>query len=418
MSVKVTRVDNLAEALEQLYARGQGVIKPGLARTEQLLDALGRPERRYPSVHITGTNGKGSTAAMLESILRGAGYRTALYTQPHLHHLNERFQVSGRSIPNERLADLISRLETLCQEHAIPATFHEFTTALAFAYFAEEQVDVAIIEACMGGRWDATNVITPNVSVITNVGLDHTKWLGPTKQHIAREKAGIIKPGVPLVTTERDPVLQQYFANVCREQRAPCRVVEPHSAVRALPLGLAGDHQYSNAAAALATIELLATTGLTVSTKQQEAGLAATQWPGRVQVVSQRPTVIVDAAHNRESVEALVAYLDEHLAQRDVLVLGMKEDKDVTPWTELVVPSFRQIIVTEGAFLPAPAERVAAQLRSHHADVTVIPDARRATAEGLRLAGPDGSLLVAGSLYMIPEALAYLEEHMHTDEAL
>ena len=423
MSVKVTSVDNLEQQHTRLYAKGQGVIKPGLERTQALLRRLGNPHQTYPSIHITGTNGKGSTAAMVESMLRAAGYRTGLYTSPHLHRVNERFQLNGQPIADAELAELIAKLDLLDQHHGIGATFHEFTTALAFEYFAEQQVEAAVIEVCMGGTWDATNVITPKVSVITNVALDHTKWLGPTKQHIAQAKAGIIKPQVPVVTAETDPVIQQYFANVARSQQAPLQTIDTTNRLtkhqetlagqtftyqdNVWQLPLLGEHQLRNAVTALVTLDVVATTWPT-SLADRRTGLAATQWPGRLQVAQTDPLIIVDAAHNAASVAQLVDFLDHHAPERSVLVFGTKEDKDLTPWLQQVIPTFQHIILTEGQFMPRSAKELAQLVQTIHQSVQAIASPTEATQRALELTPPAGAIIIAGSLYMIPEALAYL----------
>ncbi len=204
--------------LAYLYGLTRLGIKPGLATMEQLMEALGHPEKQWRSIHVTGTNGKGSTCAMMESVLREAGYRTALYTSPHLYLFNERIQINRVSISDIDLAVLVQEIREVCERENIHPTFFEFTTALAFLYFSRADIDIAVIEVGMGGRCDATNVITPLVSVITNVGLDHTEYFGPTKHHVAREKSGIIKEGGIVVTNEQDPQMLKIFHDAAQEK--------------------------------------------------------------------------------------------------------------------------------------------------------------------------------------------------------
>src|SRR3989344_4317484 len=197
--------------LAYLYELTRFGVKPGLDVMQKMMDALGHPENTFKSIHVTGTNGKGSTCAMMGSILREAGYRTALYTSPHLYAFNERIQIDRVPIADAMLAELVGEIRLICEQQDIHPTFFEFTTALAYVYFSRSDIDIAVIEVGMGGLYDATNVITPLVSVITNVGLDHMEYLGPTTAHIAREKAGIVKKGVPVVTAEKESAILDIF---------------------------------------------------------------------------------------------------------------------------------------------------------------------------------------------------------------
>ena len=424
MPVNINSVDNLSAQLEYMYGLGPSTIKLGLERTEALLASIGNPHDTFPSVHITGTNGKGSTAAMLESILRHAGLKTGLYTSPHIDTFNERVRINNQNISDQQLLELIAKLRHATESYNIDPTFHEFTTALAFAHFAQEKVDLAVVEVCMGGQLDTTNVITPLISVITNVGIDHTKWLGPTKQHIAREKAGIIKDNVPLVTSEKDPGLRTYFESVCRTHNAPYAYTSDTVAVTTLKetssgqtirvtgaiqgtfeLGLPGQHQCENTAAVLQTVLSLRQQGIDIPDTAIAKGLAAANWPGRLDAGSTKPFVLIDAGNNADSIDALRKFIDAHMLQRDVLVVAQKNDKDLTPMLDHIVPLFDHIIATEGVFEPKPAATLARRIRQKHDSVEAITDATAATKAGLKRVGNDGGLLVTGSLYMIPAAL-------------
>ena len=434
MSVHTTqRQSEYREALAWLYELQPATIKLGLERTEALLAAVGDPHAQFPSVHITGTTGKGSTAAITESILRAAGYKTGLYTSPHIFDLEERFRVGGQSISQPDMTDLIHELRVAMEDQRIDATFHEFTTSLAFLHFARQKVDIAVVEVCMGGLLDTTNVITPLVSVITNIGIDHTKWLGSTKKDIAREKAGIVKRGVPFVTAEKDPAIRTYLEFVAKKQNAPFYHV--HDQLAATPvsasaagqsfdvvkrsggeatsrfeLALNGEHQVANALTALTAVSVLRDSGWMVSDSALAEGVATARWSGRLDVVSEKPFVLVDGANNAQSIDALRAFIDEHMPHRNVLVYAKKEDKDLTPALDLIIPLFDEVIVTEGLFQPEPAAQLARRIEQKHSHVTVEPDAQKATARALESVDDSGGVLITGSLYMITEALRYLRE--------
>lgn len=428
----VASASALDDAIAWLYSLQPSKIRLGLERTEALLAGLGNPHLAFPSIHITGTTGKGSTAAMLESILRAAGYTTGLYTSPHLFDVRERFRVNGQSIAIDEVVALTKQLQKI-QATVPDATFHEVTTALAFSYFAAQSVDIAIVEACMGGRLDTTNVITPIVSIITNIGIDHTQWLGNTKQAIATEKAGIIKRNVPLVTAEHDPVIRSYLASVCATLDADCYHAIQRWEITALKsdwqqqsfqvarrrtsevgalytLGLIGEHQLDNVRGVLQAVDILRSQGWSIGEAAVIEGLATVNWPGRIQVVSTQPLIIIDGANNRDSTRALRDYLDAAVKRFDVLVYAKKEDKEYAPVLDLLVPLFDHVIVTEGLFRPESAPAVASRIRQKNQQVEVIPNAAEATARGLALTPPDGTMLVTGSLYMIPEALTYLRD--------
>jgi len=422
----------LTEQLAYMYSLERFGIKFGLQTMTALLAELGNPHLQFPSVHITGTNGKGSTAAMLESVVRAAGYTTALYTSPHLFAFNERIKVGGGAIADEDLARLIEGVRTAAERAKVSPTFFEFTTAVAFCYFAQKKPDLAIVEVGMGGLLDATNVITPRVSVITTIGLDHQFLLGETKEEIAANKAGIIKQGIPVVTGVRDPGVLDYFSSVCRERGAALHIGSRDIAIEALEhnrrgqafaatlpdgrreayrLPLLGRHQLDNAAVVLLVLEELRRQGMKIEKSAIQHGLAATVWPGRLELVSEKPFILVDGAHNAQSLLALAEFLTAPATKPpsyEVLVVGMKNDKDVAPVRDTLAPLFTHVIATEGAYEPMPAEALAAAL--HHSSVEIVTDPRAAAERGLAHSGAHGTLVVTGSLYMIPPALSYLRE--------
>lgn len=418
----------LNQQLEYMYSLERFGMKLGLEVMEDLLRALDNPHTKFRSIHITGTTGKGSVAAMLESILRTYSYSTALYTSPHLFAFNERIRLNNQSITDQELSSLIDDVRAAAEHAGVSPTFFEFTTALAFLYFARHQPDIAIIEVGMGGRLDATNVITPLVSVITNIGLDHTFLLGPTKRDIAVNKAGIIKTGVPAVTGERDVAILEILRAAAENKKSPLRHAltelktslihsNRHSQTLLIDglectLPLVGDHQRDNVATVLIVLDELSRLGLPVSASAIQAGLAATAWPGRLDVISDEPFILIDGAHNSPSLQALISFITHPSTKPDsydVLVLGVKKDKDLGIIKDNLAPLFRHIIATEGSYEPMPAEKLSWELNAAEA----IPDAAAATRRGLDLIGPTGSLVITGSLYMIPSALAYLRKTLN-----
>lgn len=413
--------------LEWLYGLERFGIKPGLAVMEQMMEALGHPERAFKSIHVTGTNGKGSVCAMVESVLRNAGYNTAMYTSPHLYTFHERIRVGGINIDNDVFLRLVAEIRAVCEVHNIHPTFFEFTTALAFLHFSRSNIDIAIIEVGMGGRYDATNVITPVISVITNIGLDHMDYIGPTKEHIAREKAGIIKEGVPVVTGEKDPQLLKIFEQEAALQHT--QITRAQDVVRVqqessdehgqevivsgeyagnVHLPLLGKHQLRNLETALAVISLFPSTSRPLSWESIASGIESTVWEGRMHIISQKPRIIIDGAHNADGARALAAFL-KTLDRHDVIVVAAKRGKDIADMAEKVIPLFSHVIVTEGSYMPESADVLAKRFTD--AGISAVrsePNVGQAILDGMKLAGPNGTLVITGSLYMVADALAYL----------
>ena len=421
-----------ADLVRELFPRLTGGIRWGLERTERMLEAAGRPQALFRSIHIGGTNGKGSVAAMMESVLRAAGHRCGLYTSPHLCAFRERVRLEGRAIGEEALVAAASRLWPVIERES--ASFFEATTAIAFRAMADAGVDVAVIEVGLGGRLDSTNVIRPEVTVLTNVALDHVQWLGPTVESIAREKAGIIKPGVPAVTGETDPVPLSVFRAAAAAAGASLAVVgeEDLSGIRtdrrgtdvtvateawgplALHVPLAGRHQARNAALAVRAIEALPP-DLHPEPRILLAGLASVRWPGRLQIeeVAGR-TWVFDVAHNLAGVQALAAAIPELALPRPLVgLVGVLGDKD---WRAMLAPLYElcdAVILT----LPptAPAERswdpaaVLAQVPAPHARAVRDFDDALGRARERSAAPGGGTILVTGSFHTVGDALIKLE---------
>jgi dihydrofolate synthase/folylpolyglutamate synthase len=417
------------QSVDFLYGLQKHGIKPGLDTIQALLDGLGHPERMYLSLHIGGTNGKGSTAAMAAAMLRAAGYRVGLYTSPHLVDFRERIRVNGDMIPEARVASLTDRVRAVCGTPREP-TFFEFTTALAFQHFAEAGVDVAVIEVGLGGRFDATNILRPAASVITNVALDHQDYLGRTIGAIAYEKAGIIKPGVPVVVGRVGAEALDVISRVAAERGAPlyrlddaftiegdspawCCYRGMQAAYAGLTCPLLGRHQLDNAACALASLEVAAACGLSVSETAVREGLRAVQWEGRLEIVEAHPTLVLDGAHNPAAAAAVAVYVAEHRAERPgarlVLVLGMMRDKDREGFLDHLLPLADDVIVTQ-ARIPraAPAEELAASVRERGRVAQIRHDPADAIRLARLLAGSGDLILITGSLRLVGEAKAIL----------
>ncbi|GBD16026.1 Folylpolyglutamate synthase [bacterium HR26] len=402
----------------------------GLERTAWVLRALGNPERRYPSVHIAGTKGKGSTAACLASILGAAGYRVGLYTSPHLHTFRERIQIAGRPIDPELFAELTAELAAantaLVAERPDwgEATAFELATALALLAFARAEVDVAVVEVGLGGRLDATNVLLPEVAAITSISYDHTQILGNTLAEIAGEKAGIIKPGRPVVSAPQRPEAEAVIARAAAERGVPLLlggrdwVVEgaparfsyrgPGGELRNLRLALRGAHQVENAGVALAVVQLLRERGLSIPEPAVRRGLAEVQWPGRLEVLRERPLVIADGAHNVDSAERLAQALRAEFAwRRFILILGIARDKDIPGIVRALAPLANQVVaVASHSPRAARPERILSAASELQPPVPAqeAGSVAAALATALGHAGPEDLILVTGSLYAVAEA--------------
>lgn len=440
------------KAIEYLYGLQWHGIKLGLDTIRRLMTVLNEPHRRFHSVHIAGTNGKGSTAAMVATILAAAGYRTGLYTSPHLIDFTERMRVNGAPIPPEQAARLTERIRASVAdlpagEAGLPVTFFEFTTAMAFLYFADSAVDFVVAEVGMGGRYDATNVLTPLVSVITHVDFDHQAYLGDTIERIAAEKAGIIKPSVPVVTAVDRPEAVSVIRTVCREQKVPLYQVGSDVHVEGttpqrfeyrgirwslsdLNCALLGRHQLSNAGCALAALELLEQQGISIREAAVRQGLLSVQWEGRLERMPPAPSgaaVILDGAHNPAGARALRAFLEESRPSRPgrlILVLGILRDKDIDGILAELVPIADEVVVTRPRYeRAASVEDLKRHLEKYAVAAARLPDGqgRRAVCvtvrepleEALRYVQSTAAavdlICITGSLYTVGEARSYLK---------
>jgi dihydrofolate synthase/folylpolyglutamate synthase len=424
------------EALNYLYSLTNYEMKAAAAyapqffdlrRVQRLLDALGNPERRFKSLHIAGTKGKGSTSAMLASILNAGGYRTGLYTSPHLHSFRERIQVNEALIPEADFAHLAAQLHVLAEADKELTTF-EVATALAFAYFAQAGVEVAVVEVGLGGRLDATNVIVPIVSVITTIGHDHMHILGRTLALIAGEKAGIIKEGVPMVSAPQARAALAVIEQVSAQKRAPLHLVgqewhwqgahhalecQQFSASRRagypapygslsyedLCLPLLGKHQLRNAAVVLETIEVLRGAGIPVSEQAVRQGLRRVLWPARFEIMGRDPYFVVDGAHNVDSARVLARTLHEYFpGRRPLFVLGILSDKDIPAILHQLLPQGQGAILVHPRHPRAADPRQLQQQAVPYGIATeIVEDVGEATRQALQKVAPGGLVLATGS---------------------
>jgi dihydrofolate synthase/folylpolyglutamate synthase len=403
-----------------------------LERVDEFLEKLGNPHHSYPTLHIAGTKGKGSVSAMLAAMTRAAGLRTALYISPHLHTYRERIQVDGEPISREALAALIAEVRPAV-ESIEGLTLFEVTTGLAFLYFARQQVDIGVIEVGLGGRLDATNVITPQVSVITSLSLDHMRLLGNTVADIAREKGGIIKPGVPAVSAPQKPEAMAVLETIAAERDAPLTVAGQDWTWEALQhnfeqqtiavrrtqtpsafddvytLSLLGDFQQENAAVAIATAAVLAADGHAWATPATvHAGLTQTQWPGRMEILQREPPVVIDCAHNPYSAETLAHSLKTWFPDtRWLLIFGASNDKDVPHVLEALLPLCEQVLVTRSHHPRSTApEALAAHCAELGREADIIMEPARALGAALEQLEPGLGVIATGSIFLVADVRA------------
>jgi dihydrofolate synthase/folylpolyglutamate synthase len=405
-----------AQAIQFLYELRWFGAKFGLSNTLKLAELAGNPHHRLRFIHVAGTNGKGSTCAMLESIYRYAGLRVGLFTSPHLVAFGERLQVDRHLIPKAEVVKQVKALQPLLREFPIDhhPTFFEVVTVMALRYFAEQGCELVIWETGLGGRLDATNIVTPLVSVITNVQYDHQAWLGETLAGIAAEKAGIIKPRVPVVTGTDAPEALEVLAATAAQNHSPLTLVTPPDTqlppLDNLQLSLLGQHQKMNAAVALAAVRALAPS-VPVPEHAVRVGLSRVRWLGRLQLVTHASgqKVLLDGAHNIGGAHSLAAALREYFpGMRPTLVLGILRDKDWSQMCHILAPLARRILL-----VPVHSERTAephglaevCRLANPHAEISEAPSLAAALAETVG----DNLVTVAGSLYLIGEAIELLQ---------
>ncbi len=405
-----------------------------------LAERLGRPDRAYPSAHIAGTNGKGSTSAFLESILRHAGFRTGLYTSPHLERINERMRINGKEIGDESFARIFTRLLELVEEllarHRLRAhpTYFECVTAMAFECFARERVEFGVVEVGLGGRLDATNILSPAVTVITRIDFDHENFLGHSLREISSEKAGVLKPGVPVIVAPQRPQAREVI--LARAKQLGCPVIEtsqafetkqeplPNGFVRALVReispgdafeiapSLPGRFQLQNALNALAAARELSRRGFRISSGDIAEGIATTVWPGRLEKLQSNPDIYLDGAHNPGAAREVARFLGQNFTGRKIwLIYGALRDKAVDEVAGQLFPHVAEVIFTEPRTSRAISAARLAEIASHHARTfTVISSAEQALDQALAEAAPGDAIFITGSLYLVGQLQHYWKQ--------
>jgi dihydrofolate synthase/folylpolyglutamate synthase len=432
----MTNTDAYQQTLDYLYSYVDFSMTRGhryspdqfdLGRMRELMRQLGNPESHYPSIHIAGTKGKGSVAAMCESVLMAAGYKTGLYTSPHLHDYAERIQINGSPIPHDDLIRLVEENKPVFESIAELTTF-EITTSLGFLYFQQQNVEAAVLEVGLGGRLDATNVVLPSVTVITSLSYDHTALLGNTLAEIAGEKAGIIKPGIPVVVSPQEQEAIEVIKRIAAERSAPLiqmgkdylfepgthtleeqrlkvwqlRKNQSDGKAAHLSIPLLGRHQVQNAATAYAALRTFSNAALPLSDQAIRDGFAKTNWPGRFEILQAQPPVVIDCAHNRDSAAKVRQTLQEYFPdRRSILVFGASEDKDIAGMFAELAPVTQRVIATKSfhprAIDPEKLEEIA---RTYGLPVEIVPDVPEALEEALQALTDDTLVLVTGSIFI------------------
>ncbi len=413
----------MTDTLDWLYsleARGE-IYK--LDRMDQALALIGDPHRKLRAVHIAGTKGKGSVAAMLDAILRAAGYRCGLYTKPHLVHLTERTRIDGAEMPAALMLQYITRLRDLYERAGLALTFFEFTVALMFLYFAEAGVDIAVIETGLGGRLDSTNVVHPLLSVITPIGFDHMDRLGYTIAAIAGEKGGIIKEGVPVVIGARDPAARLVLTSIAGQRHSPAFMIDREFSYRShapahrldyhglglvlddVELALAGPFQHENAAIAMGAADAMRASGWNLPEAAIRRGLRETSWPGRCDIVMHDPLVVLDCAHNELAIEALLETIAVELGPevKPRLVFGCLEDKQWERMAAMLGPRVSDVTITRAAAKRPLDPANLMPIFSSYAPTRIVRDPLTAIADSVARAARDDVVLVTGSVYLVGE---------------
>ena len=425
------------EAMDYLRNLTKFGMNFGLGRISELMRRLGNPQDKLQIVHIGGTNGKGSTGAMIAAALAAGGYRVGTFTSPHLHSYTERYRINGEEIDGGDIANLIERLrphlEAMVKEGFEHPTEFEVSTALAFCYFLDRQVDLLALEVGLGGAIDSTNVISkPLVSVITNVAMDHMDYLGQTVTEIAQVKVGIIKDRVPVVTASQNPAVLKVIRKACEQYKSP--LVSVGQDVTWEPVGnislqgqrlnikgrrgfyenilipLLGRHQLENTATAIAVLEILGDAGYQISGEAIRRGLMLTRWPARMEIVREEPMVLIDAAHNYEGAKSLRQALDDYFPTRQVvLVMGMLGDKERGRVVAELAPRARMAVITKpNSPRAGDWQQLAEEIRPLVPEVRVVEEIKAAVTQGVEAAGSGGLVCITGSFYMVAEAREYL----------
>lgn len=409
---------NITEALEYIHSVSWLGSVLGLDRIKELLHSIGDPQEKIPVVHIAGTNGKGSTAATLSSILTSAGYKVGLSTSPYIFRFNERMQFRGEEILDSELCEITEFIKPYADAMEHSPTEFELVCAETFEYFYRKKCDIAIVEVGLGGRMDATNVIkSPLCSVITNIGIDHTHELGDTIEAIAHEKAGIIKPGCDTVLYHQQDAVMDIMRKVCADNSCELFITEPNE-LKSLPSGigatefiyrgeryttpLLGEHQTKNAAVALEVVDRLRAKGYNIPVKAVKDGISNVKWPARFEIIAKEPWFVVDGGHNPQCAETVAANIRQYFPKTHVVLLtGVLADKDYNSLTDILAPVADEFVtVTPNCPRALSAEDYAAHLKKYGKGVVSCASIAEGVAEARARAGRDGLVCAVGSLYM------------------
>lgn len=412
------------QALEYIDGVSWLGSKPGLERTQELLSLLGNPQEKLKFIHIAGTNGKGSCAAMTASVMKACGYKTGLFISPYLFRFNERMQINGREIGDDVLADIVTRIKPLADKMAEHPTEFEMMTAAALLWYAEESCDIVVLEVGLGGRLDATNVIeAPEAAVIMNIGLDHTMYLGDTVEKIAAEKAGIIKSGCDVVLYQQSESVTEVIRNVCLERGAKLHISDV-SAIKpefdsldgqvfaykgeSYALPLLGANQLKNAAVVIELVSVLRGRGWVLEQSDVEHGIYAVSWPGRFEVVHDDPYFVVDGGHNPQCAASVAENIRNYFpASRRVFLVGILADKDYMSVMDILAEVADEFIcVTPESPRALKAEELAKALEKYGKPVSACADVREGVSAAMDAARRGGMVCATGSLYMVGEIRA------------
>jgi dihydrofolate synthase / folylpolyglutamate synthase len=384
-----------AQAIKYLESYRSRGMKLGLDRVRILLAKLGDPQNSFRSIHIAGTNGKGSVAAMLSSVLTKAGYRTGLYTSPHLVDYPERLRVNEKEISKKRFAEAVDQVKKSAKGlEQLELTEFEMITATCFLLLQKEKAEVAVIEVGLGGRLDATNVVDPIISIITNIDYDHMDVLGNSLQSIAKEKAGIIKAGIPLITGEVR--MKKVLQKIC-DEKGSLLIRSNNQRVDLIPLQ--GDHQKENTRTALMALRYLRSIGYKISDADIQRGLRFTKWPGRMQTIENKPLMIIDGAHNLAGAKALNKYLNSKY-KKFTFIIGMQKNKDINSYIRTIRPNAKRFIVVRSSNPGAMDQKLLARKIGHNAED--VSDLKKAVSIAKRYHDP---ICVTGSLYLVGDFL-------------
>lgn len=413
-----------------------------LDRMNNLMELLGHPESKFPAVHVAGTKGKGSTVSLIASVLIASGYKVGVYTSPHLEDFRERIMINHEMISEERIIELADQLRPLTVKVPETTTF-ELTTAMAFEFFVQEKVDIAVLEVGLGGRLDATNVIDPLVSVITSISYDHMSVLGNTLAEIAAEKGGIIKPARPLVIAPQQEEARQTLLEIAKERQAP--IIETKQEYELLPvshnlhqqiftiqnknkalkgksistktalklsLPLLGSHQLDNASAAIAALDILRQKGFKITRKSISEGFKQVQWPARFEILRESPPIVADSAHNGDSMQHLVKTINEYFFTRPfILIFGASSDKPMTDMLDALLPRCEMVITTQSLHpRAATADELKNLIEKYDLPVLAIDKPEDALEQAIQLAGDSKGILITGSIFIAAAARSIWQE--------